>query len=894
VTAPVLSTKLFIPPRRANAVARPRLVERLAAGSGGKLSLVTAPAGFGKTTLVTEWLAEHPERAIAWVSLEADDSEPARFLVYLLAAVRTVHPEFGADLLNTLHAPKPPDPGRVARDLLNEWAKDPRPLVLVWDDYHVITDETTHQLVDTLVDHAPPHVHFVITSRDLPPLSLPRWRARAQLTEITAADLRFTLPEAHTFLNQTLGLSLSEQFTETLEARTEGWAAGLQLAAISLRGADNADFFPAAFTGQDRRVADYLLSEVLDRQPDETRDFLLNTSILERFNAPLCAAVLDRDDPSNLQRFLETLEATDLFIIPLDNERRWFRYHHLFAEMLQQRLKLALKPDEIAGLHVRAAGWFERDGQFGEAVRQALQAEDYEYAARLIAQIPLYQLWDQVAASRMLRWARELPESALQAVPQAAVRIMYVYDLRGDTSALQHALDQAEGQPEIEGERAVFAGVLARIKGDLNGALEKLRAAADQISEEDIPIRSIAAIQTANCLYAGGDFEAAEAVLSELLGRLPPGQKTTLNFRFEVVDLLATIERARGDYFHADRLLQGSMFLAQQPGVVAPQIGLTAFQLGSVRYQWNELADAEKYFEQASAWGERSGVTEISLNALFGMLNLHIARGDLEKAAASLEKFRAVTLAEDIEMIQLSSQAIEAEFALRMGDLAAARAWAESTGFSFEDPPAMIKITPYLALTAIRLAESRAQGDPNLMAGMVPFLDGMIDLVGAFGHVYFLVRLQLFRALALDLLDEKREAVTTLHKALALAEPGQLLRLFLDQGAPMQALLENSLSYGEHLPFVRRLLVAFAEEAGVRGEDGPVPTPDTGLPEALTEREFEILQLIAAGLTNKGIAEKLVISGNTVRTHIKNLYGKLAVNSRTQAVVRAREAGLLD
>lgn len=893
---PILRTKFYIPQRRANAVPRPDLIERLNLGLSGKLSLISAPAGFGKTTLVIEWLAQLPQDShrAAWISLDENDNEIIRFITYLIAAVQMIWPDFGSAALASLSAAQTLKVEAITHELLNEWAQNAAPMLLVLDDYHVVEDPAIHQFVNFLIDYAPPHLQFVITSRDIPPLSLPRWRVREQLTEIQAGDLRFSTSETQLFLNQTMGLSLEDAAITTIESQTEGWVAGLQLAAISLRGTQNADIFIDAFTGRDRRIADYLLSEVLARQTSETQQFLLHTSILTRFNASLCAILLEKEDQElEMQQFLADLEATDLFIVPLDNERYWYRYHHLFAQLLRQRLQGTLASEGIARLHLRAAKWYQARQFFDEAIHQAMQAQDFGYAAQLIPQIPLQRLWEPDLGSLFQDWAKQIPADAIREYPLAAIWIMLVHVLRGDINTVQYFLALVKQSPAVEAERKIFESILMRNSGNLEKALQLAQSAAANLTDEEMELKIMAFAQVANCQITVGKIDQAAATLKNVREWLPAGQKTHLNMQLEIRDLQGSVAKIMGDYYQAERIYQESLALVEQAGVIAPQVGMTYYHLGTLHYQWNALDQAEGYFQQASAWGKRTGIFDLLLNTTLGLADLALARGKQEKAREVKERVQNLIQQTNLPFVHTISRAIDASYTLRLGELDAAVRWANASGLSLEDQPDFSRFLEYLIYVAIRLAEIRALGEQSELPELIDFLEWFVHKAQTASHNYNAIRGLIIKALALDLHGETKAAVGDLHRALELAQPGSLLRVFLDQGAPMQQLLEKALSYGEHLVSIRRLLVAFAEEAALSKETQIKTVPPGTLPETLTSREFEILQLIAAGLSNKAIEEKLVISNNTVRTHIKNLYGKLGVNNRTQAVLRARETGLL-
>lgn len=881
----LLQTKLFIPSIRRTLVPRPRLLSRLDAGRKGKLSLVSAPAGFGKTTLIVHWLQQQ-EHPATWLSLDEDDDIPLRFFTYLLAAMGKIDPDLGRDLATALRSTSPPDETAVISILLNDLAAHERPFILVLDDYHLITSETIHAALAFFIDHLPPWLHLVITSREEPPLPLPRWRVRGQLTEIRAADLRFTLAEAAQFLKETMGLSLTDTAVADLESRTEGWVAGLQLAALSLRKNQDAERFIAEFVGSERQVADYLLQEVLWQQADDIQQFLLDTAVLERFNAALCDALLEQE---NSQDILDELEQNNLFIIPLDHSRRWYRYHHLFAQLLRYRLERDWPKTAVAELHRRAHRWYHQHGLLEEAIAHAFQIPDHDAVAQLIETIPLHYLYEDGGGLRIRRWIKQLPQGLVSTRPYLAVMMTGAAMITGDVQTAYTYLDLFAGEKTLQAYEDLFRSILVRNEsGDHQQALRLAQQALAPDEEDEGILSSLAWQQMATNLFSLGRMEEADEAIDEMRRSIHGQGLAALNMRLHALEMQVRSAYIQGDLDKMSRLCRLGIDLAtpdQKPGT--PLIGVMFAWLGILHYQRNELQKAERYVKKALAWGRRSGISDLFTYSAGTWASLACRRGDRQALQAALALYTSHLRGDKLKRTRDEVAQISAWFWLKIGDLDTAVHWADRSGLTLDDDPAFPDFDAYYTLLAIRLAQDRQAGDQKRGTEMLVLIDKLKRHAQDAHSVISLVNTLILKALILDFLDDPT-AVTILADALDLARPGQMMRPFLDWGTPLQRLLQRTDS--PHRVYVERLTAAFAAE-GVMATPEPATTGKP--PIHLTPREDQILHLIAAGLSNKQIEEKLFITNNTVRTHIKNLYSKLQVKSRTQAIKRAGELNLL-
>lgn len=880
MTEILLRTKLFLPPLRASLVARPRLLAGLNAGIHKKLTLVSAPAGFGKTTLVVDWLQQQT-RPVAWLSIDENDDEPLRFFSYLVAAIQTIDSSIAETLAAGLRSASPPEESAVIPALLNELAAHPTPFILVLDDYHAITDDAIHNALAFLLDYLPPSLHLVITSREEPPLPLPRWRVRGQLTEVHSADLRFTTDEAAAFLRDTMGLELSADTVARLESRTEGWIAGLQLAAISLHTSEDIAQFLNTFVGSDRQIADYLLQEVLFQQSETIQQFLLRTSILERFSANLCDEVGGRTDSQDI---LDELEQSNLFIIPLDNSRYWYRYHHLFAELLRYRLARDWSADSIADLHRRAAHWYAAHDLLDEAIAHAFQIPDYEQVAHYIATVPMHAIYEDGGSLRILQWGSKLPLDVLSSAPYVAVLLAGAAMLNGKSQLATTYIELVENDASAQPYRDLYRSILTRNKsGDHGLALQLAQQALAGDASSDETLVPMAWGQIAVNHYNLGQLEEADQAAFEARNAIQGDGRAALSMQLQAIELQFINAYAQGSLYRAEKLcLEGIALATQEQRELSPLIGIMYTGLGMVYYQWNELERARLYVDKAVDWARRTGISDLYTYSATIQANLACQARDAVALKAALAVFTDRIDAMRLPKAAAAVERLAAGFWLRMGAIDIAVRWANASGLSLDDIPTFDRFDTYHTFVAIRLAESRQANSRHLVPGMAAMAARLESLVMASRHVTGMIDALILRALIQDLAGSP-DALTFMQKALVLAKPGSFIRVFLDWGRPMQQLLQQV--DGGDQAVVKRLLAAFAEEL----DSAESLTPSI----QLTDRENEILQLIASGLSNKQIEHTLFISKNTVRTHIKNLYSKLDVSSRTQAVKKARECGLI-
>lgn len=887
----LVTTKLRVPRTRPNVVARPRLRETLALGEGRRLTLVSAPAGFGKTTLLAEWLEDRSGdgKPAAWVSLDESDNDPARFLTYLVGALGDVEEEIGEGILASLRSPESPPVEAVVGALVNELAGVPQEITVVLDDYHVIYSEPVHQAVSFLLEHLPENAHLVVSGRTDPPLHLSRLRARDQMTELRAADLRFTTDEATAFLGDVMGLVLSARDVAALEEVTEGWVAALQLAALSMRDREDVSGFVEAFSGSNRHVLDFLAEEVLERQPEDVRRFLLGTSVLERMSAPLCDALTGRSDG---QGMLERLERENLFVVPLDDERRWYRYHHLFADFLRGRL-VRESPERADELHLCASGWYEENGLEAEAIRHALSASDpdYERAARLI-EGEARQAWGRGEGPTALRWLEALPAGAKRRRPRLYLEHALDLALTGRPDAAVPFLEEAERVAETTGEDRRyllgFASAIrcycARLRGDAAQAVELGRRALSLLPNEEAARRNFAAICLGDALRITGDLAAAGEAFTEAveLGRAAGHVYGTL----VAMVWHARAQAERGRLREADDALRRALRFVTEQGIeLLPAAGVAHIGMGVLLYERNDLDGAERELERGVDLAERTREVSNLARGYITLSRARWARGDVEGA---------LEMAREAEQVARNSGAdpemsIAADWMARLrlarGDLAGAIAFERERAANAEDAPLVNRIT------SARLLQAR--GLPGEALRLLDELQGTAEEAERTGDLIGILAL---RAVVLWSRNEKERAVSTLTRALALAESEGYVRTFVDEGAAMGDLLSATLEARQrgHLDaagrvstrYLAKLLAALASEVAV-------PAADERLSESPSERELEVLALIAAGASNAEIAGKLFVSTSTVKTHVNNLYRKLDARSRTQAVARAREMGVL-
>jgi LuxR family transcriptional regulator, maltose regulon positive regulatory protein len=884
----LLETKFFVPRPRRGIVPRARLCQRLDSILEAKLTLVAAPAGFGKTTLLADWLASRlPGGAtVAWLSLDQSDDDPASFWIYLVSALQTVLPEIGASALALLQSPQLPPIETVLTMLLNQLGALSHDVLLVLDDYHLIDKQEIHAGMEYLIDHLPPRTHLVVASRIDPALPLPRLRARGELVEVRAADLRFTADEATDYLNDVMALHLTANDVSALDERTEGWIAALQLAALSMQGRDDVAGFVADFAGDDRYIVDYLVEEVLQRQPEAVRGFLLQTSILDRLGASLCDAVTGEHSGKAM---LEALERRNLFVVPLDDSRRWYRYHHLFADVLRTHL-LNEQPDLLGNLHSRASAWYAENGEPSDAIRHALAASTFATAADLVERAAAAALRNRQEAT-LLSWLKALPDQLLRDRPVLSDIYAGALLSNGHFDEVEPRLRDAElglrapravvldkeGFRRLPGTIAVHRAGLALAQGDLTHARQHARRALDLIAEGDHMWRGAAAAILGLASWASGDLESAHRTYAEGMLRLQRAGHISDVLGCAIT--LADIRIAQGRLHDARRTYKQALQLATEHGpsvlrgTADMHVGLS--QLDRER---NDLEAATQHSLRVRELGEQNGLPQNPYRWRVAMARIREAEGDLDGALELLDEARQ-RYTSDFSPNVRPIGAMKARVFIRQGRLAEALAWARSQDLSAEDELTYLREFEHITLARLLLAQGCA---PEALA----LLDRLLLAAEDGGRTGSVIEVLVLQALAQQSRDQMHAALVTLEHALRLAEPEGYVRVFVDEGAPLVYLLQAAARQEIAPKYVRQLLASIGET------QNRAPSKQ-GLIEPLSERELEVLRLLASELDGPEIARELTVSLSTLRTHTRSIFNKLEVNNRRAAVRRAREIGLL-
>ena len=868
----LLQTKCRLPLIRDRLVARARLLDRLAAGlwqegaSLRKVTLVSAPAGYGKTTLIAQWL-RRLGCGVGWLSLDEADNSPTRFLADLLGTMQSVQPGFGETTQAMLHSPQPPPLQATVTALVGELSAIRVPFVLALDDYHVIHTPSIHQQLTFLLEHQPPQMHLVLMTREDPQLPIPRLRVSGQVMEIRQGDLRFDLHETEEFLGRVMGLTLGADEIGTLEKRTEGWIAGLQLAALSMQGRHDPQEFVRNFAGSNRFVLDYLIDEVFQRQTAEVQDFLLKTSVPDRLSGPLCDAIVDRADS---QRTLEHLEQSNLFIVPLDLTRTWYRYHRLFSELLRQRLRSSGMYD-IALLHQKASRWFEVEGYLSDAVEHALAAQDWGQAARLIGQASDGML-KRGEIITLIGWCGKLPDEITQSQPPLAIANAWALLLAAQFGPAEAILDQAERSVEHEplllGGVAAAQAYQARAKGDNPRLIEKSEQALSLLPETDLAARCIVALNLGLAYWHTGRLEDAERVLREAqeASRRSGNHYALLSAQV----FLARTLGSRGKLRQAAAMYQN---LIQAAGN-APVLALAHYDLCTTHYEWNDLQRAKDHLHHGMEISAHSGNVEFqNAGHILGAF-LSLAEGDAAGGLAAIEQSDALTREFPVSA-RARSAACHVRVALALGDLESARNWGEhlsddADGHSFYR---FLGLARPLLLIALGKKDAAAEE-----------LEASYATASQAGWGYAVVAVRVMQSLAAS---TPESGVAFLSEALRLGQPEGFVRTFADAGEPLIPLLREAARRGIHPQYAGQILAA------VGGDRRNAAPEQAQLVEPLSEREIEVLRLVAAGLSNREIAKELVISLGTAKTHVHNLCGKLGVRNRTEAAMRAKELNLV-
>ncbi|MEH7248838.1 LuxR C-terminal-related transcriptional regulator [Neobacillus niacini] len=872
-------------------------------GLNRKLTLISASAGFGKTTLVSEWVAGC-ERPVAWLSLDEGDGDAARFLTHLVAALQTIIDNIGEGVVGSLKSPQPPSIESILIVLLNEILAIPYKFVLVLDDYHFIDSNRIDDALIFLLEHLPPQMHLVIATREDPQLPLGRLRARGHLTELRANDLRFTPGEAAMFLNEVIGLDLTTDEITALETRTEGWIAGLQLAALSMHGREDIPAFIRAFAGDNRYIMDYLVEEVLQRVPNYVRTFLLQTSILDRLHGPLCDAVTSQAESSDR---LDSLERGNFFIVPLDDRRLWYRYHHLFAEVLSSHLRADL-PDQVATLHLRASKWYEQNGSPADTIRHALAAKDFTRAADLIEMAcPAIGRSGQWAL--VLGWLKGLPSELVHCRPVLCVWYAGALLAGGKLEAVEDRLQIAEKWLEttagmrnrleaplakmivvdeeefrrLPGSIAVFRAGLALVLGDVPATVKYAQLVLDLVPEDDHLPRGSAAALLGLASWRSGDLDEAHRMFADgiatvqLAGAIPDAINGAI--------ALADIRIAQGRLRDAMRTYKRGLLLAAEYG--EPELLGTAdiyVGMSELHREHNDLNTATQHLLRSKEQGEHTGFPQNRYRWYVAMARIREAEGNLDSALNLLHEAEKLYVS-DFFLNVSPIAALKTRIWVAQGRLGEALDWAREQDLSARDDLSYMHEFEHITLVRVLLAKYKSERADHSMLEAMGLLERLLQAAEEGGRKGSAIEILIMQALAHQIKGDSPAALVPLERALSLGEQEGYVRIFVDEGQPMAALLEVAVKRKVSLNYVRRLLKFFNKT-----EDKP--PANQVLSERLSEREREVLRLLRTDLSGPDIARELIVSLNTLRSHTKNIYGKLEVTNRRAAVRRAEELDL--
>jgi LuxR family maltose regulon positive regulatory protein len=900
MSTPLLTTKLYRPPVGPRLVPRPHLIGHLEEGLqlGHRMTVISAPAGFGKTTLLSDWLRQ-ANRPAAWLSLDEGDNDPTRFLAYLIAALQRIDLDIGQTAQAMLQAPRgASQPEPLLTSLINDIVAIAEPFIFVLDDYHVIESSPIHRAVSFLLDHLPPFeqgMHLVVATRADPPLPLARLRGRGQLTELHAADLRFTPSETEAYFNEAMALALSAEQVAALEQRTEGWIVGLQLAALSLQGQENVASFVRAFSGSQRYVLDYLTEEVLNRQTQEIQAFLLQTAILDRLTGSLCDTVRfgGAKSPSRSegtvssseaavtqgresQQVLEALEASNLFLVPLDDQRCWYRYHHLFADILRQRLEREMG-DLVPELHRRASEWYEREGLITEAIGHALTCGDFERAAYLIQEAG-WVTFTRGEMTTILAWIALLPHHIVRANPQLSILHAWAMAKSGDLDGAERSLRELD-RDDFRGEVTAVHAYIAGVRGNLAQAAALSQRALALLPAGNLVVRAIVAQNLGVAYHWSGDPAAAIQALTDAVAlSRAAGQLfqtlTAMAILGRAYEMQAALRQAMETYQEALELGRGPDWCP------APFACMAYVGMAGVLYEWNDLDAAKQHALEGVRLSKLGGFIAYQVFGHALLARICEAQGDRDSALENIEQAERLGQGSDYALVTALATDLRVRLWLAQGNLMAAERWAQEHPFQPADElDAAIEIEQ-AAVAWMLIAQDRLDEALSLLALL-------LEAAQAAGRTAHVIKVRALQALAFQAQGDDGRASPALEHVLPLAEPEGYVRTFVDEGEPMARLLRRALAGGIAPGYVSRLLAAFGESLSTASPAAQA------LVEPLTEREMEVLRLIAGGLSNREIARQLVVAVSTVKTHINHVYGKLEVKNRTQAVARARTLGLL-
>ena len=910
----LIKTKLFAPPRSEDCIARPRLTDQLEQGLGRKLTLAIAPAGYGKTTLISHWLRER-EGTFSWISLDEGDNDPVQFWSYVIAALQSQNEHLGKTARAWLKNPEQPNWNEIVSLLINDLVVESDApseagpeYVLVLDDYHVIHDAEIQKQLNYLLDRSPHSFHLIITSRVDPPLSLPKRRGLGEINELRAADLRFNIEETQQFLNDLMGLSLHADDVNRLDKRTEGWITSLRLAALSLTQAEDRTAFIATFSGDDRHVVDYLMDEVFALQSEEVQHFMLCTSMLDRFCAPLCTALFSGNKTGNdnhWHEMLASLERTNLFLAPLDNQRNWYRYHHLMADLLYSKLQRSTVID-ITALHRRAGLWFAEEGLFDEAIRHLVKAGEIDHAVEIVEREGHNALWHQGEIWKSKPWANHFSDEEIQKRPGLCILFAWYAYSQGNGTKIAYYLDLAKAHLPIAAEhepeqaKTALAFQLAQEYKILT-ALYYLRKHGDpthelvhdvvhSLPEQNVHIRSVVTLALGEAYFYNGNTVAAQRAFEEGMALGTESNKSLMVYSnlFYLLTTLAMQGQLKKVYAICTERLQ---HIQHREDAVLYSIGFLHFFQGLCELNWNNVEEAERLISTSIIRFERQFAITLLFHSLRMYSRLLGVKQEFEKAHRMLD--RACQIEHQFGPIRNNNimgsiKSSRTLLWLMEGRLPEAEQWATEMKFSASDSPSFRQENDYLIFTRLLIARERHDEALQL-------LDTMYPKAEAGGRMLRCVEMQIMRAQALYPTD-KVKAMGALSKILPTASNAGIIRLFLNGRLPIARLIHRLTKQNVVPHYARKVLSAFTSVRADQLEEEPGLSPlpiQSQLIEPLSKRENDVLYLLVDGYSNREICEKLFISSNTTKTHIRNIYAKLGVSSRPEAIAQANALGLI-
>lgn len=892
---PILATKLYIPMRSHKLVVRPQLIDRLNEGLHRKLTLISAPAGFGKTTLISDWIGDC-QRPTAWLSLDEGDNNLIRFLSYLISSLQSLSPDIGDGLLSALQSNHPPTTESILTTLLNEITTSLDNFILVLDDYHVLDAEPIDDALTFLIEHQPPQMHLAITTREDPQLPLARLRVRGQMTELRVSDLRFTASEITEFINQVMNLNISADVIAILETRTEGWIAGLQMAAISMEGRTDTTSFIHAFTGSHRFVVDYLIEEILEHQPESIRNFLLQTSILERLSGSLCDTVTGLINSSEM---LETLVRRNLLIIPLDDNQQWYRYHHLFADALQAHLA-SKHPDQASQLHRRAGEWYKQNNLPFDAIRHYFTAEDSVQVARLLESVrPTMESSFQTAT--WYNWVKQIPDELIYVRPVLSAGYGWAALDVGDLEVAETRFQDAERWLEptadkdemIIVDKAEFESLSASIAtarayramalGDTSATVSYAKQALSLLPDGEQRWREPASSLLGLAYWGRGELEEAHETLTQFMANMR--HSGNISDVISVTFILADILRGMGRLREAITLFQQSLKLALNQGEPYP-LGTADLYRGisELECEQGDSDSAEQYLILAERLDQRIALPNWQCRLKVSQALIKESQGEFEAALDLLDEAELLYIRIPLPEIR-PINALKARLQIKTGQLIEASAWVHSTGLSVEDDLSYVREFEHITFVRVLIAQYRSRHDIDFIRTGMILIERLLQEAEAGRRTRAIIELRILEALIYQALDDMPQAFASLEHALTLAEPEGYVQIFVAEGITLRELLQDIVKQGIATNYVNHILNRF--------EKPDIKSPPRQLINSLSNRELDVLRLLASDLSGPEIADELMISLNTLRTHTKNIYSKLDVNSRRIAVRRADELDIM-